>query len=180
MIESKKKVFLFDIDGCIMPNLFQNFPLKEQSQKEREVIINDVIKKGLNTKLFLNFINYYLKNCVDHTIIFITGRQKSEFKELTEKQLEPLKKINLYYTIYYYPENRSHNPKEYFSWKKNVIKMYINEENRKYLIFDDLDDYFKDLKFYFWNLKYLRDFPINFDVSYFKVKSNKDWLKLIL
>lgn len=179
MIEIKKKVFLIDIDGCIMNNLFQNFPLKEQSQKEREIIINDVIKNGLNTKLFTNFIQYYSKNCVDHTVIFITGRQRSEFKELTEKQLFPLKAINPHFIIDYYPEDRTHDPKNYFSWKKNSIKLYINDEKTKYLIFDDLDNYFKDLKFYFWDLKYLGVFSLNYDVSYFKVNSNEDWNNLI-
>lgn len=178
MIETKKKVYIFDCDGCIMPNLFQNYPLKEQSQKEREIIINDVIKNGLNTKLFPNFIRYYSKNCVNHTVIFITGRQRSEFKELTEKQLEPLKSINPHLIIDYYPKNRSHNPKEYFSWKINVIRMYINDERTKYLIFDDLDNYFKDLKYIFWYLKHLY-FPFIFDVSYYKICSNKNWNDLI-
>ena len=175
MMKTKKKIFLIDIDGCILSSCFPNLT----EPRNREKVIQEVLEFSKKISLFPAFIKYYENFIKNHFSIFITGRQKSEFKELTEKQLEPLKKISPYLNIFYYPENRSHNPKKYFSWKTNVIKMYINDERTKYLIFDDLDNYFEDLKLYFWNLKHLRDFNYNYDISYFKVNSNDGWNDLI-
>lgn len=171
-----ENINIFDIDNCILPSCFPNLT----EPQNREQLIRDILEKSKNIELFPAFIEYYKIFCKKSTSIFITGRQESEFKELTEKQLEPLKKINKYFTIIYYPENRSHNPEEYFIWKINSIKSFVSKVNIKYLIFDDLTDYFDFLKDWFRSLKYPRDCPLNYDVSYFKIDSNDGWLELIL
>lgn len=167
----KKKVYLFDCDGCIMPNLFQNYPLKEQTEKEREIIINSVINRGLNTKLYPNFLRYYLKNCIYNSeIFFITGRQKKEFGHLTQTQLLQLQlRIFKDFKIIYYPNERAHKKELYFGWKIETIVSLIKDNNCEYIIIDDLDEHFKELK------KLLK----NYSVKYIKVDSNKGWDDLI-
>lgn len=161
-------VNIFDIDECILPSCFPNLT----DPQNREQLIREVLEKSKNIELFPAFIEYYKIFCKKSTSIFITGRQISEFGELTIKQLTPLKKINNNFVIVYYPEHKSHNPEEYFIWKTNSIKLYLNNVNIKYLIFDDLDDYFEDLRKYCVGNNVIIDF--------YKINSNDGWLELIL
>ena len=156
MNDLTREVYIFDIDGCIMPPIFTNFNKNEPRKK----IVKDVIKNGNNVKLYPNFIEFYRKYCKKAELIFfITGRKSSEFGKLTENQLQSLTNIRKYQIIYY-PESKKHKIKKYFTWKtkeiekiiKNTIKSkdFIDciEEKVKFFIFDDLNDYFPRIKKY--------------------------------
>ena len=101
----KEDIYIFDIDGCIMPAIISN---SEDNNHSREKTVKDSINNGQKIKLYPDFINYYKKNCERaKSIFFITGRKKSEFGSLTEVQLKPLNKIQRYQIIYY-PEGKGH------------------------------------------------------------------------
>ena len=53
-------VFIFDIDGCIMPNVF---PLITESKKDDENINQEIVKRASDVSLFPEFIEFYKKNC---------------------------------------------------------------------------------------------------------------------
>ena len=147
-------VYIFDIDGCIMPPIFSNF----DGNESRKNIVKEVIKNGNNVNLYPDFIKFYDKNCIQaESVFFITGRKKSEFGKLTVSQLQSLANIKEFQVIYY-PEGNSHKMRKYFTWKvkkvKDIIKITINgknfsknpQENGKFNIFDDLNDYFPKIR----------------------------------
>jgi len=146
-------IYIFDIDGCVMPPIISDFNDNHTSRKET---IKEVINNGHTIKLYPDFIKYYKRNCKrSESVIFITGRKKSEFGKLTESQLKPLNKIKRYQIIFY-PERNPHESDVYFEWKikkvqelidnngKNQIKDYSKLHSFK--IFDDMDDYFPKIK----------------------------------
>lgn len=150
-----KEIFIFDMDGCVLPSMFPNIHDNGQS---REEIIKEVLENGYKTSLFLEFIEFYETHCkAAESIFFMTGRQKSDLGELTETQLSPLKEIKPFQIIFY-PEGKAHVAKEYFDWKVNhlgeIFNNYINpelpNENFKdkysFKIFDDMPDYFPRVK----------------------------------
>ena len=145
-----REVYIFDIDGCIMPPIFSNF----NSNESRKNIVKEAIKNGNNVNLYPTFIEFYKKYCIQaESVFFITGRKKSEFGLLTENQLQSLPNTKAFQIIYY-PEGKSHKMRKYFTWKvkkiKEIIKNIINtknfsknsQENVKFNIFDDMNDYF--------------------------------------
>ena len=149
-----REVYIFDIDGCIMPPIFSNF----NSNEFRKNIVKEVIKNGNNVNLYPDFIKFYDKYCIQaESVFFITGRKKSEFGKLTENQLQSLANIKRF-QIVYYPEGKSHKMRKYFTWKvrkiKDFIKITINsknfnensQENFKFNIFDDFNDYFPKIR----------------------------------
>ncbi|MHA1933165.1 MAG: hypothetical protein ACW96X_11525 [Promethearchaeota archaeon] len=149
-----KEVYIFDIDGCVMPPIFSDFNMEEA----REKTIKKIVDNSNNLELYPNFIRFYDKHCKNAELIFfITGRKGSEFGKLTEKQLESLSNIRNF-KIIYYPEKKSHKIRKYFSWKvkkiKNVIKDVAKTKNLKvnidkgikFKIFDDMDGYFSKIE----------------------------------
>lgn len=168
-------VFIFDIDGCIMPNIFENYGWEDN--QDRETVIREVNKNGRNVPLFPNFIKYYKKLCKDALkIYFITGRQEAEFKELTFQNLKSIFEFCYDFTITWYPPNKEHKVKPYFKWKFNTIKKIMEgyeKSSRKYgiklsfYIYDDWDDYFPKIS------KYAKRHKISYFLG--KKQSNEDW-----
>jgi len=149
-----REVYIFDIDGCIMPPIFSNF----NSNESRKDIVKEVIKNGNNVNLYPAFIKFYEKHCIQaESVFFITGRKNSEFGKLTENQLHPLAKTKPFQVIYY-PEGKPHEIQEYFAWKVKKIKEIIKDaiksnsfsenskENVKFNTFDDMNDYFPKIR----------------------------------
>ena len=148
-----EEIYIFDIDGCIMPPIISNF---NDDDKSREKTVNEIVSNGSKIKLYTEFVKYYKKNCRKaESVVFITGRKKSEFGKLTESQLKPLDDTKRY-RIIYYPERITHEPNEYFEWKIKNIKELINANGRNqyndyskvrfFKIFDDMDEYFPKIK----------------------------------
>ena len=146
-------IYIFDIDGCVMPPIISNFNDNHTSRKET---VKEVINNGHTIKLYPDFIKYYKRNCErSESVIFITGRKKSEFGKLTESQLKPLNKIKRYQIIYY-PERNVHESDIYFEWKIKKVKKLINRNGkiqykdhskaRFFKIFDDMDEHFPKIK----------------------------------
>ena len=151
-----KEVYIFDIDGCVMPPLFSDF----ENDESREKTIKKIVENSNNTELYPDFITFYDKHCKKaEMIIFITGRKMSEFGKLTENQLESLSNIRDFQIIYY-PEKKSHKIRKYFSWKVKKIRKIIknaanyktfkddDEKIIKFNIFDDMDGYFSKIEDY--------------------------------
>jgi len=135
-------VFIFDIDGCIMPNIF---PLIKDTQMEDNRITQDILKKASNISLFPEFIEFYKQNCAKClAVYFITGRKRKYYGKITESQLQPLKNYKNY-IIKYFPDNKSHILNEYFQWKAKIIKNIMNQwsqDSARFHIYDDLEDLF--------------------------------------
>lgn len=146
---NRKEIYIFDIDGCIMPSIFPNI---HDPNQNREQIIRDVNEEGKDIRLFPEFIKFYENICkkVALLVFFITGRQQKAFGELTEDQLKKLRKFKHYF-ILFYPEEYSHVPKTYFQWKIEMItcifRVFKNSEGIIFRIFDDMGDYFNEIKF---------------------------------
>ena len=150
-----KEIFIFDMDGCVLPSMFPNI---HDNGRSREELIKKVLENGDRTRLFPEFIDFYETHCkTAKSIYFMTGRQKSDLGELTATQLSPLKAIKPFQIIFY-PESKSHAEKEYFDWKVarmgEIFKKYINADlgdansktNYSFKIFDDMPDYFPRVK----------------------------------
>lgn len=149
-----KEVYIFDIDGCVMPPIFSDI----ENDESREKTIRKIVDTSNNIELYPDFIRFYDKHCKNaEMIFFITGRKGSEFGKLTENQLESLSNIRNFQIIYY-PEKKSHKIRKYFSWKVKKIKKIIknaaklksfkdnNEKTIQFNIFDDMDGYFSKIE----------------------------------
>lgn len=130
-------IFIFDIDGCIMPNIF---PLVEEIQNDFEIKNQEIIKKVSNLSLYPEFIEFYKNNCKNSlSVYFVTGRKTKYYKTITETQLKPIR-IYKNYFIKFFPDNKSRDLKEYFKWKVNILKDIINhwsDDIVKFHIYDD-------------------------------------------
>lgn len=135
-------VFIFDIDGCIMPNIF---PVIEEVQNDKEIINKKIIKKAFYISVFPEFVEFYKKNCVESlAVYFLTGRKQKYFRKITESQLKPIENYKNY-IIKYYPDKKPHTLKQYFNWKVNSIKQIMNQWAQDFVrfhIYDDLEDLF--------------------------------------
>ncbi|MEE9378418.1 MAG: hypothetical protein V3V33_10320 [Candidatus Lokiarchaeia archaeon] len=149
-----REIYIFDIDGCVMPPIFSNF----NSNETRKIIVKEVIKNGNNVNLYPVFMKFYEKYCIQAELVFfITGRKKSEFGILTENQLQSLANIKPFQTIYY-PEGKSYKIQKYFAWKVKEVKEIIknamknkkfnenSRENINFNIFDDMHEYFPKIR----------------------------------
>ncbi len=149
-----REIYIFDIDGCVMPPIFSNF----NSNESRKIIVKEVLKNGNKVNSYPAFIKFFEKYCIQAELVFfITGRKKSEFGTLTENQLQSLANIKPFQTIYY-PEGKSHKIKKYFTWKakkiKDIIKNTIknkrfNESSKEKInfnIFDDRNEFFPEIR----------------------------------
>lgn len=135
-------IFIFDIDGCIMPNVF---PIIKDAKNENETINHEILNKASKLSLFPEFIKFYKRNCVKSlAVYFLTGRKKKYYKQLTEKQLEPIKSYKNY-LIEYFPDDKPYTLKKYFKWKANSIKHIMNQWTQDFVrfhIYDDLKELF--------------------------------------
>lgn len=162
-------VNIFDIDGCIIKDVFSNKELTTEDIEKTRVMLDKI--KPYNT-----FLDYFKKVCIKENVInniFITGRKEKDYGEITRKQL---KLLNHTYGISFYPNNLRHIPEQYFQWKIDIIKetskfmVKINKtfddfykEKTKVIIniYDDLNQYFekledgqqKDCKYNFYHIK---------------------------
>ena len=125
-------IFIFDIDGTVMPNLFtlnSKTPLNQISQ----------------LSLYPEFVRFYKNYCPKSlAVYFITGRKQRDYGMITEKQLGLLKRYKEF-TIMYYPEDKPHELEEYFIWKATSIKEIMNQWNSEIVqfhIYDDLEGLF--------------------------------------
>jgi len=139
-------IYIFDIDGCIMPNLFQNF---KEFKDDSEIPNFQIKDKVANLHIFPEFLDFYKRNCSNSlAVYFITGRKRTEYGEITERQLNPLKKSKRFF-LKFYPENKSHFKKDYFDWKYNIITRIINYHLREFeniYIYDDFEDIISRLR----------------------------------
>ena len=152
-------VFIFDIDGCIMPNVFS---LTEKTPGQALSLLS----------LYPEFVEFYKQCCQGSlAIYFVTGRKEAEHGEITEEQLKPLRSYEEY-TVLYYPEGKAHDPDEYFQWKTGSIKVIMNQWDNgkvKFNVYDDLEDLFPIL-----NREIspkLRDYHVQL------IQSRADWIK---
>lgn len=149
-----REIYIFDIDGCVMPSIFKNF----NSGEPRKKIISDAIKNGIQANLYPEFIEFYKKYCRQaEAIYFLTGRKNKEFGKLTKNQLQILADFRDFHVIYY-PERKSYKSRQYFAWKvkeirkivrNNIIRISIEEnlnETIKFNIFDDMSDHFPKIR----------------------------------
>jgi len=148
----RKEVYIFDIDGCIMPSIFNEMNFFIYFLKK----VNKLNKRADQTQLYPSFVKYYENHCMEaELVVFLTGRKHSEFGDITRKQLKRLQKFKNFRLIFY-PEQKNHQLKEYLKWKTQNIFHIItnkiaNERIEKIIeynfkIFDDNGRYFKELK----------------------------------
>ena len=152
-------VFIFDIDGCIMPNVFS---LKEKTSVYALSLLS----------LYPEFIEFYKQCCPKSlAVYFLTGRKQAEHGQITEEQLKPLRSHEEY-TIIYYPEGKSHSPDEYFQWKADSIKAIIDQWDSgtvRFNVYDDLENLFPVLNRKFSSK--LKNFHIQL------IQNRADWIK---
>jgi hypothetical protein len=173
-------IYIFDLDGCVMPPIFSNFV---DPHKSRHKLVNYVERNGYKITLFSSFLKFYEQYCKSaQSVVFITGRKKSEFGKLTESQLKPLIDFKPYEVIYY-PEEKENRAQDYFDWKvgqiNEILKHWKEDEvsyknpNKilKAKIYDDLIEYFPRIKKIAKNL--------NLKLELFKIKGEKSWHPLL-
>ena len=175
-----REIYIFDIDGCVIPPIFSNF-IDENAPRER--VVKFVEENGYKFELFPAFITFYKKNCkAAESVIFLTGRKKSEFGKLTESQLSSLTEIKSF-RIIYYPEEKQNIAREYFKWKPKQIQKilkgiigdhHFNKESRELLaikVFDDLTKYYPKVEKIAKKLK--------LDIQLFKIEGKESWVSLL-
>ena len=125
-------IFIFDIDGTVMPNLFN---------LRSKTLVNQIFQLSL----YPEFVEFYKNHCPKSVAVyFITGRKQKDYGMITEKQLRPLKRYKEF-TITYFPEDKPHELEEYFIWKASSIKKIMNQWNNeitRFHIYDDLEGLF--------------------------------------
>ena len=163
-----------------MPPIFSNFV---NENDPREKIVKYVEENGYKFELFPEFIVFYENKCkAAESVIFLTGRKKSEFSKLTDSQLSLLKGIKSFKVIYY-PEEKQNIAKEYFDWKPKQIHRIIKEsfknhqfdnDYRKSLcikVFDDLTEYYPKVE----NIAKELDLAIEL----FTIEGRESWASLL-
>ena len=174
-----KEVYIFDIDGCILP---QVFPTITENSTTNESVIKESLERSKKVSLYDSFVSFYEKSCKNaYYVVFITGRQKSHFSKITERQLSPLKKSRTY-DIIYYPEDKEHVKEDYFNWKLEKIKEVFDEykingnldSNSRndviFKIFDDRSGYFLKVK------KTSKSQGLNIVLK--AIRGSKDWMSI--
>jgi hypothetical protein len=156
-------VYIFDIDGCIMPNLFQNFG----EDVDELPSFKDAVT---NLRIFPEFLDFYKRNCANSlAVYFITGRTRKEYGRATQRQLRPLKQYQAY-LLKFYPNDKPHVKKEYFKWKYDNITQIIGQHRidaENIHIYDDFEDII-------FQLREIRS--LKFKVHCNLIRKQKDWL----
>jgi hypothetical protein len=171
-----KQIFICDLDGCLWQQLFPSLQGELMLADEREQLVNDLNQRLKLVDIYPNFIEYY-ETCSPEKIIFVTGRKKADFGDVTEHQLKQLKGDKAYTAPIFYPPDAEHTKEIYRNFKIYAISDLIQELTKKYSpcvikIFDDNKEYFEVLHLYF---EHGYDGPLN---PYFKtywVQNNEDW-----
>lgn len=140
-IIKNKNMFIFDIDGCILPSIFPKLLKKNQTPNEQDQIIKDINEGGYKIGLYPNFIEFYFKNCSRKLVYFVTGRKRSNFEKLTYHHLSALQ----YENIYFYPEDGAYEEESYLKWKLETIRDLL-QIGHFHHVFDDMNGYFETLK----------------------------------
>lgn len=154
-----ERIFIIDIDGCIIENIYPNFDEKRISLEE---VKNRLLQKDLYQE-FWDFLYYVINPDLDG-ICFITGRKKSELGSITEIQLNKIKNMQIKYCIIFYPEKLEITSENYFNFKiDNCNHIIKNNWSKNIFIIDDKDDYFKNIE-YRCNVK-----------GCFKIKNKHSW-----
>lgn len=164
-------IFIFDIDGCIMPNIFSTV---DKTKMDDETIIQSRIDRFTDISLFPEFVEFYRKNCtVSLAVYFITGRKRKDYGKITEFQLTPLK-IHKDYKIKHFPDKKPHILKVYFHWKAKIIKSIMEKwfkDSIRFYIYDDLEDLFPII---------FKEIPaVNNDYKCKLIQGQEDWIQNI-
>ena len=139
MLDKTEIIYIFDIDGCILPSVFPN--LNEKASIEE-------MRKGIKAiSIYQSFIKYYelISKNSGKERFFITGRKAKDFKNETINQLKPLEITEN--QIIFYPNRYSYSKIRYFTFKiYNILRIALN--NKRYseiIVFDDICAYFNKL-----------------------------------
>ena len=167
-ILSMGNIFIFDIDGCIMPDIFPNI---KEVKNDNKAINHEIKKKSSSISLFPEFIEFYKSNCLESlAVYFLTGRKQKYYGKITETQLKPIK-IFKDYIIKYFPDNRALILEEYLQWKAKNIKDIMNQwfqDSVRFHIYDDLNDLF---------LRISREIsPILREYNFKLIRKQADWV----
>ena len=130
------KIFIFDIDGTIIPDIFRNRIWGPDT-------VTKIIEEGGLMELFPGFIDYFISRCRHaKKVYFVTGRVKKDFLGMTVFQLLPI--INDKIEIIFYPPDKSYDEKVYYDWKTKTIRKIIkNHKDSIFYIYDDRCGYYK-------------------------------------
>lgn len=167
---NKKVWFFIDIDGCILPNMFNNAFYSNDEEKVISIISAYNNAKGI--ELYPEFIEFY-KRIVDNEdydieeITFVTGRQENVFGWITDTQLKPLEKIRWFYIHYFYNFGK-HTWKVYKHFKIHTIlnSLQFSEFRGLIKIYDDLD-----LSIEFQE-------SLDKDFEFYLIENKEDWNEL--
>ena len=129
-----KDVYIFDIDGTIVKDIFSNLNTFVPVDEARKLMAEQTISN--------NFVTFFNKIAHNH-IYFVTGRQHKFYGDITHNLL---KKINIDNNIIFFPDTKQITVENYIKFKINSIKKIIkNHKNQWIIIFDDKPLYFKPL-----------------------------------
>jgi len=133
------RLFIIDIDGCILNDIFINFD-NIMTVKE----IRDKLKKEKIFDMFFDFVyNQIGKN---DEIIFISGRKENELGKITRKQFKPLDNMRIKYRIIYFPESLEVNKNNYYWFKVlNCNNLILKHSEKRIIVIDDNDYWFKGI-----------------------------------
>jgi len=140
-----KKIFIFDIDGTILPDIISN--RGDWNSYPPMYIVNQIIEEGSHIRLFPGFIEYFKSRCRHaEKVYFVTGRGQKNFLAMTIFQLCPIVyDVGKHIEMIFYPDGQSFSEKIYFKWKIDTIKKIIkNHKDSIFYIYDDRVDYFKN------------------------------------
>jgi hypothetical protein len=173
---SKTEIFICDLDGCIWDQAFPSLNGDPLLDGEREELVQDLNERLREIDVYPNFIRYF-RECSPKQLIFITGRKKEDFGDVTTHQLKLLRSEKAYTDPIYYPPNADHTQDAYLSFKVDAIIALLPHIIRKYpnskiKIFDDNQEYFERLHSL---IRAQYDHGVCLDISTYWIQSNEDW-----
>ncbi len=163
------RVFIFDIDGTILP---EPRIIKDGSWRSlgAEESVRLITEEGLNIEILPGFLEYFKTRCRHASKIYIvTGRKRSTFFGLTFMQLLPLFNLSKQIDVIFYPDKLDYKEKVYLKWKTKIIKNLIRRNPASFFyVYDDTSEYFQKFKkmsnVYLYEITHedwwLRHFPI--------------------
>lgn len=163
-----EKIYIFDIDGCIMPSLFPNTFFN--NLEEKEALVKKVNEEGWNVLPCNEFLQYFI-NIYEEAfkIFFLTGRQKENFYSLTIHQLRRID----YDDITFFQDGGI-SQDAYLKYKTNYFYKLFEEYgmDKEYFIFDDHNDYFQVVFF----SAIIRDPDAK--IHFYEINKATDWIDL--
>ena len=149
-------VKIIDIDGTICNSVFPNF--NNLSELLDLQIYKELILKQSLYSNFIKYYNYIIEKYENIKFFFVTGRQKSVFLNETLKQLNSditLKTGRDFIT--FINIESEYTFEDYINYKIDVISHIIKKHyfnHNKIQCFDDISNYYDDLRKIFPNVKY--------------------------